>query len=65
MGSEKAGAPIEAQAKAADEEDQEAGLKVATDEAEAVKNAAKTAPDLTRTVAPKIDLETRPLDLKS
>ena len=65
MGSEKAGVRIEAQAKAADAEDREAGLKVATDKAAAVKNAEKTALDLARTVAPTIDLEARPLDLMS
>ena len=65
MGSEKAGARIEAQAKAEDEEDQEEGHKVATDMAAAIKNAERTAPDLARTVAPKVDLEARRLDLKS
>jgi len=65
MGNERAGARIEAQAKAADAEDREAALRDATDKAAAGKNGEKTAPDLARQAAPTTDLEARPLDLKS
>ena len=64
MGSEMAGARIEARVKAADAEDQEVALRRATDKAAAGKNAAKTAPDLTRSAVQTIDVEARPLDLK-